>query len=301
MAIPTDLTGVLSYLAGVLPEFALLAGAIALARWLVKGADALEADAKKERLKDISDLLKDQSFTSLGKLGASIVPFVFEKLFGSKALSIKFVSRSILASILFWAVLLGVRHAKLSTIIYTTTNFTWPFIPLILLIDWLSLAKAKLIISVMAARASVYWNAIFVVCDVSATLLLLVCATYLSIPLVIIVAQLGDTDIVWFVSWIEHTAQYLQGKEVYSLSQVWALSTMLTSAWVILLFVSVLLLKLITPLEYIRQFTLWWFDIDDHPLGAIARVAGALIVIGAFAIVIAEVALKAVRWGWMVV
>jgi hypothetical protein len=44
MDIPTDLPGILS-------EFGLPAKAIALAYGLVKGADALEADAKEERLK----------------------------------------------------------------------------------------------------------------------------------------------------------------------------------------------------------------------------------------------------------
>jgi hypothetical protein len=62
-----------------------------------------------------------------------------------------------------------------------------------------------------------------------------------------------------------------------------------------LFFVSILLLKLLFPLEYIRRFTLWWFrDIDAHPLRAIAKVAAILIVIGAFSI-------KAVRWGWLLV
>jgi hypothetical protein len=60
------------------------AGAIALAYGLVKGADALEADAKEERLRYISDLLKEQSAASLGKLGATAAPFIFAKVFGSK-------------------------------------------------------------------------------------------------------------------------------------------------------------------------------------------------------------------------
>ena len=80
-----------------------------------------------------------------------------------------------------------------------------------------------------------------------------------------------------------------------SLVEVALPSTMLTSAWVLLFLLSTLFLKLLLPLEYIRRFTLWWFkDIDSHPLRAIAKVAATLIVIGAFA-------LKAVRWGWLLV
>jgi hypothetical protein len=61
------------------------AGAIACG--LVRWADAFEKVAKEERLKEISDLLKDRSFTSYGKLGASVVSFVFEKVFGSNPIS----------------------------------------------------------------------------------------------------------------------------------------------------------------------------------------------------------------------
>jgi hypothetical protein len=43
---------------------------------------------------------------------------------------------------------------------------------------------------------------------------------------------------------------------------------------VALFFTSILIPKLLAPLEYIRRFTLWWFkDIDAHPLRAIAKVA----------------------------
>jgi hypothetical protein len=57
---------------------------------------------------------------------------------------------------------------------------------------------------------------------------------------------------------------------------------------VILLLISSTIVGLRAPLEYLRRFTLWWFDIDKHPLKAIAKVAAALIVVGA-------VALQAVR------
>jgi hypothetical protein len=54
--------------------------------------------------------------------------------------------------------------------------------------------------------------------------------------------------------------------------------------------VSILLLKLLALLDYIRRSTLRWFkDLDAHPLRAIAKVS-AMLVVGAFAI-------KAVRQG----
>jgi hypothetical protein len=84
---------------------------------------------------------------------------------------------------------------------------------------------------------------------------------------------------------------YFLGVPITSIVQIALPSTLLTSIWVVLFFVSIIFLKLLTPLEYLRRFTLWWFkDIDAHPLRAIAKVAATLIVVGAFA-------LKAARWG----
>src|SRR5574337_1432092 len=116
MDIPTDLPSILSW-------FGLPAGALVLGYGLVKGADSLEADAKEERLKYISDLLKERSLTSYGKLGASIVPFVFKRVFGPGAVSFKFITRSIVASLVFWVVLLALKPPVDST---QLTKFTPP-------------------------------------------------------------------------------------------------------------------------------------------------------------------------------
>jgi hypothetical protein len=104
----------------------------------------LEKVAKEERLKEISDLLKDRSFTSYGKLGASVVPFVFEKVFGSNPISMKFVFRSILASILFWLLLVSIKHPSYSLFSDVVASKTWQVLAIMLFIDWLSLAKAKI-------------------------------------------------------------------------------------------------------------------------------------------------------------
>jgi hypothetical protein len=117
MDIPTELSGILS-------EFGLPVTAGALAWVLVKGADALKEDAKEERLRYISDLLKDHSFISYGKLGASIVPFVFNKVFGSNPISVKFVFRSILASIIFWIILMTVKHTNIISVLSHPTNLS---------------------------------------------------------------------------------------------------------------------------------------------------------------------------------
>jgi hypothetical protein len=292
MGIPTDLAGILS-------ELGLPVGAGALAWGLVKGADAIEADAKEERLKYISGLLKDQSITSFGKLGPSIVPFVFEKTFGSRALSFNFISRSIVASISFWMILLLAKRADVFSALSQTANdkLALETLPVVLFIDWLSLAKAKFLLKMMSERATVIWMALFVIIDVSATLLMLVSILYLFLTLI----GANDVNSIWTHTGLVRdivaaTYEYyiMPGIETGVIA-VTIPSTMLTSAWVLLFLVSVMLLKLLAPLEYIRYFTLWWFkDIDAHPLRAVAKVAATLIVIGAFA-------LKALRWGWLLV
>jgi hypothetical protein len=148
MDIPTELPGILSW-------FGLLAGAVALAYWLPKGADWVEADAKEERLKYISELLK-KGLTSFGPLGALVVPFVFDKIFGSRPISFKFISRSILASILFWLILILVKRPDWR-LIWNLEFANQPGIPLgvpiMLFIDWVSLTKARFILNSMVSNA----------------------------------------------------------------------------------------------------------------------------------------------------
>jgi hypothetical protein len=183
-----------------------------------------------------------------------------------------------------------------------------------LFVDWMSLVKVKVILNLMAKTIRVGWTVSFIIVDVSATTFLLLTLmygsyTYLQFKLFHNIAFAGplfaavhahispDTfagtviDAALF-AWIL-ISFYVNTKQVPAPLEIMMASTMPTSVWVVLFLISLLLLKLLVPLEYLRRFTLWWFkDIDAHPLRAIAKVAATLIVIGAFA-------LKAVRWGWM--
>lgn len=94
-----------------LSQFGLPAGAIALAVGLVRGAKALETDANPRALKYVSDLLAGGDLRNIGKAGAGLVPFVFDNIFGSKPLSLRFTSRSIIVTTLFWVILLLLGHA----------------------------------------------------------------------------------------------------------------------------------------------------------------------------------------------
>jgi Transposase C of IS166 homeodomain len=54
-------------------------------------------------------------------------------------------------------------------------------------------------------------------------------------------------------------------------------STLLTTVWTILFFVSTTLLKILLPLQ---RFTAWFFDVEKRPLQAVGVVSGALVMIG---------------------
>jgi hypothetical protein len=163
MDIPTDLPGILS-------EFGLPAGAIALAYGLVKGADALEADASEEALKSISRLLRKGPPTAFGPLGAAVVPFVFDKIFGPTPVSGKFVKSYILASLLFLIILISIKRSDWTAIylnIKLDRRLFFASIPSVLLIDWLSLTKASFVLKAMSNRQGIMWLVTFLIIDVT--------------------------------------------------------------------------------------------------------------------------------------
>jgi hypothetical protein len=97
---------ILRKIQSALAPLGLPAGAFAFAYFLVLGAKLYEQDARRERLKDVADLMNSGSVTNFGKLVATLVPQIFERIFGSKPFSWKFISRSCLATTIFWIILL---------------------------------------------------------------------------------------------------------------------------------------------------------------------------------------------------
>lgn len=55
-------------------------------------------------------------------------------------------------------------------------------------------------------------------------------------------------------------------------------STLFTSIWMLLVLLSTTILKLLTPLQ---RFTVWFLDVERHPLKAIGTVSAALVIISA--------------------
>ena len=294
-----------------LSQFGLPAGAIALAVGLVRGAKALETDANPQALRYVSDLITKGDLRNIGKAGASLVPFVFDKVFGPKPFSFRFISRSILATTLFWLILLLVKRpdwheiasAILGSLAYVILILLW------YVLDWLSLVKAKWLINLISQKYSLISSFIFVTGDLFFSYVLAFLFRELHILLsVFFVFPIEDVNTMRVLSFKvimsmfsnENLENYLSlhaisryidlGTGEVTLFDVITPSTMLTSIWTFLLFISCLIAQLLVPIDHLRRFTTWWFkNVEHHPLTAIAKVAATLIVVGAMAI-------KVVRW-----
>jgi hypothetical protein len=84
MPIPQDFSEFFS-------AFGAPATAMALAVGLVRGARALESDANPDALKYVAGLLTAGDLASFGKLGPTVIPFIFEGVFGRNPLSFRFI------------------------------------------------------------------------------------------------------------------------------------------------------------------------------------------------------------------
>jgi hypothetical protein len=119
----------------------------------------------------------------------------------------------------------------------------------LLLIDWLCLVKVKFILGAMSRCVTVFWSLVFVVVDLLSTLIVLtvIMVVYLRGFNSYIYAKSGNDFIAYFNFvnnlMVVFITAYFSESSVISLVQVALPSTMITSAWVALFFVSVILLN----------------------------------------------------------
>jgi hypothetical protein len=144
-------------------------GQFGLAAGLVRAAKFVEKDTSDRALHLVSDLLANGDLRNIGKAGARLAPFVFDKIFGSKLFSFRFISRSVIATTLFWLLLLLLKQVELQNLIEGTVS-DWValviVVPLWYILDWLSLAKAKFLMTMISARYSVISSCFFLCIDI---------------------------------------------------------------------------------------------------------------------------------------
>jgi hypothetical protein len=59
--------------------------------------------------------------------------------------------------------------------------------------------------------------------------------------------------------------------------ELFVVSTILTSIWIVLALAALLVTKFLGVADKARLFTVWFFNVDEHPLRAIGIVAGGII------------------------
>ena len=288
----------------ILIELGLPAGTLVLAVGLVRGARFLEKTTSDEALKYVASLLTTGSVANLGKLGATLAPLVFDRIFGKKALSIKFIFRSFLATTLFWLILLAVKHPNWQNVAGQILDKQLGFLLLAVLwyaLDWISLVKARKLLTIMSQRYAVVSAAVFFVIDFVASCALIIIGFLVINCIWMNVARIPGVppyfnpdygiedalysliDVITLNIFINEYLYAPSGD--ITLFDVIAPSTLLTSMWTLLLLISSIIAQLLAPIDHVRRFTAWWFrDVEKHPLTAIATVAAILIVIGMGAI-----------------
>lgn len=291
-------TGILD----ILSELGLPAGTLALAYGLVRGAGALEKDASDSALAYLSALLfgGNKSLRASAELGSAIIPIIFDRIFGPKPVSFKFISRSILASSFFWLFLLALKRADWKTAFsdfYSGSPYTAVVIGLIVVwytLDWLSLCKAKLLIRVVSRRLGSVSALLFFVLDVALSFVLSIICAGLYIGFLVALRELSADEAIFSLRQLvelDPVRDYINAApRSVTISDVIVPSTLFTSVWTFLLFVATIVTRLLAPIDHIRQFTRWWFkDVDKHPLTAVAKVAATILIVAAFS-------LKAFHW-----
>jgi hypothetical protein len=296
MSLPPEITDLIS-------EFGVPAGAIGVAVGLVRGARALEKDANEAALRYVSCLLIGGGIGSVGKVGPTLVPVIFDGIFGQRPISVKFFTRSVLATTLFWFLLLTAKHPNWNEIWQSTIRpATFILIPSWYILDWLSLVKARFIIKLMSQKYAIISSAIFLFIDVSVSFFL---------PIIFLVVLSCICQMLQIIEYYDTWGRYFFEVKIFvegylDLNPIFALyifadsitklqsviipSTLLTSTWVFLIFLSAIVSQLLIPLDRVRQFAAWWFrDVEKHPLTVIAKVTATMIIIGAGAI-------KIVHW-----
>jgi hypothetical protein len=270
-----------------------------LAGTLYAGCVAAESVARPEALRDISFVLKTRSLTE--KISPSaIIEKIFQGTFGGRHLSIKCLARSILASIVFLVCSALLVHAEIhkwpSVSLADITNWdTGPFIALIylmagLLPDYVALAKTRLLLRQFSrARRRLGWL-------VLADLLLSLLISYIFLEISNVpeyMLKSGNIDDMGYfraalhslyrvgltytydvITAGEPTWIFSAGEDRYPIAILFLLSTLCTSIWTAVLGLSVAVLRAAPSLQ---RISLWFFDVDAHPIQAIGIMAGALV------------------------
>lgn len=276
-------------------SFAVLLVVLLVVGWfLVRAAKAYEADASKDDLEYITNLVINGSAANLVKLIAKVVPAQFDKLFGSKPTKWRFVWRSCLATTISLVVLMLIRHPSpwhLGTF-YSHFTYNLIFALSMYIMNWVSLVKARFLLVRLLVNHTLATILVVVVIDVAISYLLpLVPLIILSFtPLSPMYEMPGHIQIYIEVFLrLVPINQYLHhhSQNIHIITAI-ALTPLLISVWTIIMIGSSMVTMLLYSAKYLEHFIAGRFlEVEKSPVKAIAIVAGSLMAALAIGIVFA--------------
>jgi hypothetical protein len=242
-----------------------------------------ENEANKDALRHIAHIIHDSGWSNASRPGA-VIRRLFCLTFGETHLSWKCVRRS------FYATLVVILSLSVQ---YCLATKTWPQLlwhnddlirqTIAILIagfvaDYLALWKTRAIFSFLDKFKTVI---ICVILDALSSILISI--LMMTIAEIMALSPLGlslqDLKITFpplrdMIGVFSHDLNYDDDVPLFAIV---LLSTLMTSAWTVMILLSGTLLKILEPL---RRLANWFCQVDEHPIRAIGFVAGLLVWVG---------------------
>jgi hypothetical protein len=263
----------------------------ATAAAIYAGAAAINKDASKTAKQDIAKFLRGWRGSFDVSLIAKHISQVFGIIFGDRQISIKCISRSVLASALFFSVVfvilefegmgplappmlvsLGREGAMQVIVILVAMSFC--FIP-----DFISVWKSRLVLKLVQRRHTFRYIAIIWSVDVLLSFvifyLFLGALVYLFNP-----ADLwsGAKDIphATLVGFAMLFGRSPGSEEADMLVPLMMTSTLLTSVWTLGVLISALLARALMALKYPLRLLTWLYDVEENAIKIVGLMLAGL-------------------------
>ncbi len=271
-------------------------GVVLLAGAIYAACVEAEKDARPAALSEIASMLKDLSWAQ-SVSPANVIGRLFNSTFGVRQLSWKCVRRSMVATVIFcfgffsiWQAAGFVRGEVIVDFAERYPGFSlgeWVFVGFFA--DYLALGKSRVLVRRIEKHTyGLKKVVLFIGIDIAASLLISL-VLFLSYFVTIFLFELRMNPSIAIQTETEVQAMNGPIAQAVSLSRLYFLmfmpetgkiffcSTLLTSIWLIQIFLATIVVKLFAPLQ---RGASWLFDIDAHPLRAVGKVAGGLVVVG---------------------
>lgn len=267
-------------------EVLLPAGAtIAVCAGLVRASKALEDDASDEALSYGSAILRSNRLSR--NIGASLAlpPMLYAKMFGSniEQKPWRFLFRSSIVVAFTWIFLIMFKNVDIVKL-GENTDYEFGIVLMCFFTDSASIYKAKIVMDNFMGKSTRFMFLGFLLDLFISAMMPALSLFGLSIGPVLS----GEQDALghlWFalVAYFSFEAprDYLFGNpnNLNFLDIGW-MSIFFTSIWTLLFVFAGVVVWLLTVVECLRNFTLWWFkDVDKHPFTAVAKMTAILIVV----------------------